>query len=223
MGIAHTWHTRRGLGTITLDMTTPIETDWRDYSTPAVPPLLDTALGCFMEHGYHGTTIRQLAASAGLSVPGLYHHYPSKQALLVAIVRAAMADLWRRSEAALEEAGDDLVRRLDLLIECLVLFHAYRRELAFIAITEIRSLEPEARQQHIAARDRQQRLMDDIVETGAASGVFTTPHPHEVSRAVITLCTGVSQWYHHSGERTPQELAAQYRTMVRMAVGAPPA
>lgn len=194
--------------------------DWRDYSDPALPPLLGSALTQFVDQGYHGTTIRQLAAAGGLSVPGLYHHYPSKQALLVAICRAAMADLWTRSEAALAEAGDDLTRRLDLLVECLVLFHAHRQELAFIAASEIRSLHDEARDAHIAARDRQQRLMDDVVDAGVDAGLFTTPYPRDVSRAVVTMCTAVSQWYRPGGSLTPPELAERYRVAARMTVGA---
>lgn len=195
--------------------------DWRDFSVPPLPPILESALMTFVEQGYHGTTIRQLAAAAGLSVPGLYHHFPAKQALLVAICEAGMADLWSRSSAAIAGAGDDVVHRLDLLTECLVLFHAHRPELAFIAANEIRSLQADARDAHIAARDRQQRLMDDIVVAGVEQGIFTTPFPKEASRAVVTMCTGVAQWYHPDGTLSPAELASQYVTMTRMTVGAP--
>ncbi|MFD0262379.1 TetR/AcrR family transcriptional regulator [Kitasatospora indigofera] len=194
--------------------------DWRTYSGSGLPPILETALACFTEHGYHGTTIRTVAARADLSVPGLYYHYPSKQALLVAIVSYAMDDLWERSTAALQEAGPDVQRRLDLLVECLVLFHAYRRDLAFIAASEIRSLVGDARTTYIGARDRQQRLMDDVMEDGVARKVFTTAYPREASRAVVTMCTGVSQWYRAEGEHTPQLLAERYRAMTRMTVGA---
>ena len=194
---------------------------WRDFAAEPLPPILRGALACFVEHGYHGTTIRQLAAASGLSVPGLYHHYESKQALLVAICQAAMDDLRARSEAALAEAGDPVERRLDLLVECLVLFHAHRRELAFIASAEIRGLQAGAREAHIAARDRQQRLMDAVVEDGVVQGLFSTPSPREVSRAVVTMCTGVAQWYRVGGALSPGELAQRYCGMVRMTVGAP--
>ncbi|MPZ60521.1 MAG: TetR family transcriptional regulator [Propionibacteriales bacterium] len=197
----------------------PVPADWRLYPPSSLPLILEAALACFVEQGYHGTTIRVIAGRAGLSVPGLYHHYASKQALLVAIVSHAMGELWDRSLAALEEAGDDVVRRFDLLVECLVLFHAHRRELAFIAANEIRSLLGQARADHIAARDRQQRLMDDVVAQAVAQGLFTTPFPREVSRAVITMCTGVAQWYHHGGPLRPDELAREYCTVARMAVG----
>lgn len=83
-----------------------------------------------------------------------------------------MADLYDRSVAALEEAGESVQARFRSHIECLVLFHAFRGELAFVAASEIRALEPEARARHIASRDRQQRVLDDIVEEGFEQGFF---------------------------------------------------
>ncbi|MDM7991467.1 TetR/AcrR family transcriptional regulator [Arthrobacter sp. zg-Y877] len=199
---------------------TRVQPGWRDFSVPALPPLLRAALDCFVEHGYHGTTIRTVATRAGLSVPGLYHHYPSKQALLVGIAESAMADLYARSTAALAEAGGDVEQRFALLIECLVLVHAYRWEHAFIAASEIRSLEGPARAGHIAARDRQQKLLDDVVAEAVRSGRFTTGYPKDASRAVTTMCTGVAQWYRAGGPLPPEELAERYVQICRGAVGA---
>lgn len=195
------------------------ESSWREYAKDDLPPILSSALECFMEQGYHGTTIRQVAARAGLSVPGLYHHYPSKHALLVALMSHAMSDLWTRSQLAITEAGTSVQRQFDLLVECLVLFHARRRELAFIAYGEIRSLNGTARSEHIEARDRQQRLMDSIIAQGVETGIFTTHFPREASTAVITMCTGVAQWFQPHGSLTPEELAERYREITTMAVG----
>src|SRR5699024_3730138 len=80
-------------------------TAWRNYSETDLSPILRAALRAFMQHGYHGTTIRAIAANAGLSVPGVYHHFPSKHTILVAVMKYAMDDLWWRSEAAVAEAG----------------------------------------------------------------------------------------------------------------------
>ncbi|MBO0907775.1 TetR/AcrR family transcriptional regulator [Arthrobacter sunyaminii] len=194
-------------------------TGWRTYAQNDLSPILTCALQCFMEHGYHGTTIRRVAARCGLSVPGLYHHYPSKHSLLVAITSHAMADLWTRSEQALTEAGPSLSDQFDFLVECVVLFHSRRTGLAFIAFSEIRSLDTSARAQHIAARDRQQALMYAVVEQGAKSGVFATPFPREASLAVITMCTGVAQWFRPDGALTPEQLVERIREITRMAVG----
>ncbi|NED61333.1 helix-turn-helix transcriptional regulator, partial [Streptomyces sp. SID10244] len=56
--------------------------EWRDYGEPELPVPLAAALAAFAEQGYHGTSVREIASRANLSVPGLYHHYPSKQSLL---------------------------------------------------------------------------------------------------------------------------------------------
>lgn len=192
---------------------------WRDFDDDMLPPILAAALSCFVEHGYHGTTTRALAAAAGLSVPGLYHHYESKQAIIVDLMRRATDDLRRRSLAALAEATS-VDERLSGHIECLVLFHAHRQTLAFVAANEIRSLQPAARARHIAARDRQRSILEEIIDAGVSSGDFAVGDVRGTARAVVTMCTGVAQWYRpESGAPAPDQIARQYTVIARRAVG----
>jgi AcrR family transcriptional regulator len=48
--------------------------------------ILDRAMALFGESGYRGASLRELAARCGLSHPGLLHHFPSKQSLLLAVL-----------------------------------------------------------------------------------------------------------------------------------------
>jgi len=48
--------------------------------------ILDTALGLMAEGGVHATSMRTLAAACGLNVATIYHYYPSKDALLAAVI-----------------------------------------------------------------------------------------------------------------------------------------
>lgn len=183
-------------------------------------PILEAAQECFVEQGYHGTSIRVIAARAGLSVPGLYHHYRSKQQMLQDLMKHAMTSLYRQSEDALAAAETDPLAQFNALVGCLVRFHAFERAPAFIAYSEIRSLDEEARREHIARRDAQQRLMDQVIEAGVAAGEFSTPHPTEASRAIVTMCTSVAQWYRMDGPLTPDELVDRYLVIARMTIGA---
>jgi AcrR family transcriptional regulator len=194
---------------------------WRDYDTPLLSPILQAALDSFVKGGFHGTSIRQLAGAAGLSVPGLYHHFSSKHAILAEIDHTAMEDLWQRSVSALEDGEQAPLAKFDRLIECLLLFHAHQSELAFIAFSEIRALQDQYRDAHIAARDRQQKLLDEVVEECVADGSFTTQFPRDASRAITTICTGVSQWYRPGGELTPADLAERYGLICAHAAGLP--
>jgi AcrR family transcriptional regulator len=49
--------------------------------------ILDTALALMSQRGVDGTSMRDLAGAAGLNVASLYHYFPSKRDLLVAVLQ----------------------------------------------------------------------------------------------------------------------------------------
>ena len=159
-------------------------------------PITKAALRCFVINGYHGTTIRQVAAEAGLSVPGVYHHFGSKQSILVHLSEVAMHELLSASTRSVAGAGDAVLDRFDALVECLVEFHANFADVAFVTFSEIRSLDTHARERHLAARRREQELITELVEEGVQEGIFATEDPRHVARAISSICIGISQWYH---------------------------
>ncbi len=182
---------------------------WRSYPPLQLELPLAGALAAFLELGYSGASMRDIGRRAGLSVPGLYHYHPSKQDLLVALLDLTMSDLLARSRAARAE-GEGPVQRFRLLVECLALFHTHRRELGFIGASEMRSVEPAARARVAAARREQQRMVDDEVVAGCRAGRFGTNRPAEASRAVVTMCTALPQWFSPGGPATAEQVAAQY-------------
>ena len=46
----------------------------------------DAAVELFMEHGYHATSMRQIAEHAGLALGGIYNHFASKEELFEATI-----------------------------------------------------------------------------------------------------------------------------------------
>ncbi len=51
---------------------------------------MDCAEQLFAANGYDGTSLRQIAAAAGIREPGLYNHFSSKQALYEAVLHRAL-------------------------------------------------------------------------------------------------------------------------------------
>lgn len=184
-------------------------TDWRAYPPLRLPPVLSSALDAFLESGYGGASVRDIARRCGLSVPGLYHHYASKQDMLVELLEIYMDSLLWRTAAARAE-GHDPFTRFALIIECLALHHTYRRALAFIGLSEMRSLEPTNRERILGLRIHQQRMVDAEAQEAHRLGAFRTPSPHEASRAVVTMCTSIPHWYRPHGQATPEEIARMY-------------
>jgi AcrR family transcriptional regulator len=91
-------------------------------TTPSAPvgarreQLLSAAARLMADRGYHGVSINDIGAAAGVSGPAVYKHFPSKQAilteLLVGISERLLAEGTVRASAAADpdEALDALVR-----------------------------------------------------------------------------------------------------------------
>lgn len=183
--------------------------DWRLYQPLELDPVLTAALTVFLAKGYHGATVRDVARACGLSVSGIYHHYPSKQYMLWRLLDLSVTELLERSELARSE-GTDAVERFSYLIESLVLFHTYRRDLGFIGASEMRSLEPAERYSIASRRVLQQRMIDAEVAAAVADGFFHNSYPYDASRAVVMMCQGIVQWFAADGPLAPNEVAARY-------------
>src|SRR6516165_1902246 len=65
------------------------------------------ALKLFAEFGFHGTSIRDIAAEVGINSATLYSHYPSKEQVLADLVLIGHEELHRYLQEALLSAGTD--------------------------------------------------------------------------------------------------------------------
>jgi AcrR family transcriptional regulator len=66
--------------------TSPPEPVTREEGPTQRERILRTALSLMSQHGVDGTGMRSLAAASGLNVATLYHYFPSKRDLLVAVL-----------------------------------------------------------------------------------------------------------------------------------------
>jgi AcrR family transcriptional regulator len=161
------------------------------YWPLGLPPVLDRALDAFIEHGYHGTTVRDIARRLNQTVPMIYYWYKNKQALLVALLSLSIEDLLDRCEKALASVEDDPVEQLSVLIRCLLLYVANRRQLALLD-QEVRRIE---------------QMLVASIEAGVKTGIFTVENPQVASRALISMCRGIASWYRSTGSMPPEAMA----------------
>ena len=183
--------------------------------------LLDAALACFVAQGYHGTTMRDIAARAGLAVSASYYYFPSKLDLLRRIMTRVTEDLEGVLSEAERAAADDSAARLAALVRAHVLFHTHRRAESFIGNSELRALPPADRAEMVALRDRIAGHFKRALEVGIRARAFTVADPAATVLAIVTMCTAVATWYRDDGPNSPEQIADGYAELALRMVGVP--
>lgn len=115
--------------------------------------LLQSAALLFSANGYHAVGIDDIGAAAGISGPGVYRHFASKQALLEALCDRAMTTMLEGARG-IRGVQPDAAAALDALVELHVDFAVERRLLLGVWTREQRALSDEVR------RSLRRRLRD---------------------------------------------------------------
>lgn len=203
---------------------TPAVTDtagWRHHEPNPLPPTLTAAKDAFHARGFHGTTIRDIAARAAVSLPTLYYHHDNKQGILVALLEASMTSVLQRVRQAIA-AADSPAAQLSNAVEAIVLHMTADLELASVAM-EVRYLDPDNphRQRYVDMRSEVEDILDDILQRGIADGSFAIPGDRrDVLRYLLGACQEVTTWYSPAGSRSPGDVAESYAAISLRLVGA---
>lgn len=181
---------------------------------------LDAAVRNFQKLGYHGASMRDIARDAGITVAAIYHHFPSKQAILQDIMVGVLSDVISLTRNALLTAGPSPSDQLRALMTAWILFHTSRRAEALIGASEIRSLDEVGHRLVVALRDEQERMFLDVIDRGVAEGEFETPYPRDATRAIINMGYSIASWYSPRGDLSPQHMADRYAELALATVRA---
>src|SRR4051812_36413478 len=83
--------------------------------------ILEIAVGLFATRGYHGVSMDDIGAAAGVTGPALYHHFAGKEAMLAAALIPVSEQLLAGGQAHIADARDDpraaLVALVDFHVE----------------------------------------------------------------------------------------------------------
>jgi AcrR family transcriptional regulator len=89
--------------------------------------ILDAALEMFRTKGFDETTMREIAAAAGVATGAAYYYYPSKDAIVLAFYQRSCVEMQPRIEEAIAAEAGGLEDRLKTLINVkLEYFAPYR-------------------------------------------------------------------------------------------------
>ena len=176
--------------------------------------ILTAAASLFAQRGFHGVSIDDIGAAAGMSGPGIYRHFPSKEAVLAQM----LLDI---SERLLDEGGRrasaaaDADEALDALLGWHVSFALGQPDLITVQGRELANVPEPARRQI-------RRLQRLYVEEWVTVLSELSPNAAQASlRAAVHAMFGLLNSTPHSASELPAEAVAELlRTMARAALAA---
>lgn len=121
--------------------------------------ILDAAAGLVASNGFHAVSMAHIGESAGITGSGIYRHFDSKAAILVALFEQVIDDLLEDGRSVVE-GTDDLAEALGRLVDGQVAFVVDKRELAQVYHNEIHNLPPE---DQVRLRRKQRMYIEEWV------------------------------------------------------------
>ncbi|MET0523901.1 MAG: TetR/AcrR family transcriptional regulator [Nocardioides sp.] len=143
--------------------------------------ILDAAREVFLEHGFVGAGMDQVAAAAGVSKVTVYHHFSDKQRLFVAVIEAAITEAESGSRALVEglATSSDLPRDLSRFARRHVALvtqpHLVRMRRLIVA--ESGRFPELARAWHAAGPERGHATLAEQIRTLTDRGLLRAPDP----------------------------------------------
>lgn len=167
-----------------------------------VERLLAVAVEVFIERGYDGTSMEDLARAAGITKSSIYHHVESKEQLLRLAVERALDSLFALP-AEIGSAGS-AVARLERLIGRMV--DVLVAELPYVTLM-LRVRGNTATERYALERRREFDLaMRGLVAEAAAAGDLRGDlDPALCERLVTGMINSITEWY-RPGRVPPAEL-----------------
>ncbi len=183
--------------------------------------LEEAALELFFERGYRSTTVRELALACGLTPGALYNHFPSKDLLLLSILRDVHEQLESMMTEALGAAGDDPAERLRALVRAHAIFHTRFRKEARVANDEVLALEEPGRTEIVEVRRRGRGRFEDAITDGIRAGAFEVSDVKVASMAILNMGIRIAAWFRPDGPLSSEQVADLHADMALRMVGAP--
>lgn len=175
--------------------------------------MLQVAARCFLERGYTGTKLSDVAHALNITKPALYHYFPSKESILDECYRLGLEQV--ETHSAKIEASD--APGLEKVRAFIV---AYTTEVATmeygmcLARLDDRDLSEATRKRVLNSKRRVDRRLRAFISEGIEDGSIAPGDPKFYSYAIAGALNGIAHWYRSDGALTRADIAAQYSALL---------
>lgn len=176
--------------------------------------MLDAALDLFVEHGFEGTSLQDIAAQLGVTKAAVYYHFHSKDDLLTALVQPAFDELSRFIDGR-EARPHRGVRRTAELTEYVDFLLRNRRVMAFITRDAAAMSRPVVVAQGVALRDRVEALLLGHAEDDRLARFWVSGTMQAMAGALLSCPDAPEEWLREELVEVGSHVLAGYRKATR--------
>jgi AcrR family transcriptional regulator len=169
--------------------------------------ILQAAARLFIERGFDGTSMYEIAQALGVTRTAIYYYYKNKQEILVALTENITRVAAQLAEEAAQHKDLSPTQALRHIVSRHVgLIISHGEQFRIVERSEDR-LPPRLR---AAASDYRRGVLANfsaVIERGIKSGDFRPTDPRVAALAIIGMCNWTAWWFRPGGRKTRDEVA----------------
>jgi len=170
--------------------------------------LIEKSAALFREQGYDNTTVRDIAAAAGVQAGSWFYHFKSKQDILVAVVEQGMTQSLADIEAISAQTMTPRAAFTRLVQVHLHTLLAPDHDFIAVLLYEWRSLDQPARARIIKLKDRYEAIWNEVIAGLHSSGDWAMPGEYD-RLLMFGALNWTAQWFKPGAGGDIEELARQ--------------
>jgi AcrR family transcriptional regulator len=176
--------------------------------------ILDAASELFAKRGYDGTGMADIAKAAGLSKPGIYHHFRDKDEIFSSISIATLESICLHVEQSIQGIEDPGERLLAFMVAHADYFDRNRGRYTATQFAFLRMTDEPRRTAAVRLRDRYEAGLRSIFVDGTNQGAFRAIDPSLATRTVLSVLNSFARWHQQRGPMSATDVARGVFTLL---------
>jgi AcrR family transcriptional regulator len=185
--------------------------------------IVAAAARLFARKGFGATSLEDIAEILGATKGALYYHVKNKEEILRLIYMTVLT-VSEEPLRRIVEAASPPQEKLRRAVEHQTTVAADRSPAMTVFFREQHHLTGPFAKEILLRRKAYERYFERIIEEGQQAGVFKADVDAKiVAFGLLGMCNSLSQWYHASGNYTPQGIATMFENIFATGLQKPPA
>ena len=168
--------------------------------------VLGAAARLFRQKGFDKTTVKEIAEACGMLPGSLHYRYPSKESILVDLMRlaleqasTALSEAIQGESEPLEQLRQGINAHLELLVG--------GSDMVYVLLFEWRSLQGQSRKEMIDLRDRYELLWSAMIQSLSSQNLIRADVDRDLLRLIgLGALNWVATWFNEGGRYTVKDI-----------------